>query len=94
METSTKFSTTELVLLISNAVISKLFLVYPSSFSALGASASILLALFTALLGLIFTLLLVRLCKSKKDITQIIPSKPIKILACIIFVLLFVCFKF
>ena len=90
METSTKFSTTELVLLISNAVISKLFLVYPSSFSALGASASILLALFTALLGLIFTLLLVRLCKSKKDITQIIPSKPIKILACIIFVLLFV----
>lgn len=90
METSTKFSTTELVLLISNIVISKLFLVYPSAFSALGATASIFLALFTSVLGLIFTLVLVKLYKTKKDITQIISGKVFKIIFSILFVVLFV----
>ncbi len=90
METSTKFSTTELVLLISNAVISKLFLVYPSTFSALGASATIILALFTAVLGLIFTNFLVKLYKSKTDISQIIQNKCIKISFSVITVILFV----
>ena len=84
METSTKFSNTEIVFLISNSVISKLFLVYPSVFSALGASASLLLAVVTALSGFPFAFLLCRLYK--KD-SQFIPKG--KILP-LLFIVLFI----
>ena len=85
METSTKFSNTEIVLLISNSIISKLFLVYPSAFSALGASASLLLATVTALLGFPFAMLLCNLCK--KDVSVIFKSKIMSLL----FIALFIC---
>lgn len=78
METSTKFSNTEVVFVITNSVISKLFLVYPSAFAALGASASIILALLTSALGLVFTFLTIRLYKTKTDITNLIHSKFLK----------------
>ena len=85
METSTKFSNTEIVLLISNSIITKLFLVYPSAFSALGASASLLLATVTALLGFPFAMLLCNLCK--KDVSVIFKSKIMSLL----FIALFIC---
>ena len=53
METSTKFSGTELIFTITNCIISKLFLTYPSSFSALGSSGSIMLAFFTVVAGFV-----------------------------------------
>ena len=84
METSTKFSNTEIVFLISNATISKLFLVYPSVFSALGASASLLLAVVTSVLGLPFAILLCNLCK--KDISSIHKSKILALLFSILFI--------
>lgn len=90
METSTKFSNTELVFVISNCVFSKLFLVYPSAFATLGATASILLALLTSASGFIFTLAVVWLYKSKTDISQMIRIKPFRILFSIIIILLFI----
>ncbi len=90
METSTKFSNTELVFVISNSVISKLFLVYPSAFAALGASASILLAFLTALEGLIFTIITAKLYKSKTDITQLTNNTFVKKVFALLLALLFV----
>lgn len=90
METSTKFSNTELVFVITNCVISKLFLVYPSAFATLGASASIILALLTSAIGLLFTIITVKLYKNKKDITQLINKKPFKICFSILVILLFI----
>ena len=84
METSTKFSNTEIVFLISNSIISKLFLVYPSVFSALGASASLLLAVVTSILGLPFAMLLCRLCK--KDVSVISKSKILSVILAILFI--------
>lgn len=90
METSTKFSNTELVFLISNCIFSKLFLVYPSAFSALGATASIILALFTSVLGFIFSIAVVWLYKSKADISHLITIRPVRICFLIIIILLFI----
>lgn len=91
METSTKFSSTELVFVISNAVISKLFLVYPSAFAALGASASIMLAVFTSVMGLIFTTATIYLYKNKKDdISNMINKKIFKIPFVILTIVLFI----
>ncbi len=90
METSTKFSNTELVFVITNCVISKLFLVYPSAFATLGASASIILALCTSAVGLLFTVITARLYKNKTDITRLICKKPVKIFFTILVVLLFI----
>ncbi len=89
METSTKFSNTELVFVIVNSVISKLFLVYPSAFATLGASASIILAVLTSVAGLIFTIITARLYNGKSDITQLIEKKPVKIIFTILVILLF-----
>ena len=74
----------------SNTVISKLFLVYPSAFSALGASASIILAFATALTGLIFTLITIFLYKKKADISQLIQSKIMRTIFLALAILLFV----
>ena len=90
METSTKFSNTELVFVISNSVISKLFLVYPSAFATLGASASIMLAVLTSVLGLLFTIITIRLYNKKINITQMINKKPIRICFSILAVILFI----
>ena len=91
METSSKFSSTELVFVISNAIISKLFIVYPSSFSALGASASILLALFTVIMGFLFTITAIYLYNNKKiDITNLIGNKNIKTIFVILITILFI----
>lgn len=90
METSTKFSNTELVFVISNSVISKLFLVYPSAFATLGASASIMLAVLTSVLGLLFTIITIRLYNKKINITQMINKKPIRICFSILTILLFI----
>lgn len=54
MERSTRFSNTQLTLVTVNCVIAKLFLIFPSSFSTLGGSAGILLAVYTCLLGGVF----------------------------------------
>lgn len=90
METSTKFSSTELVFVISNSVISKLFLVYPSAFAALGASASIILAVFTSIIGLLFTIATIYLYKNKKDdISHMIGKKIFKIPFVILTIALF-----
>lgn len=90
METTTKFSNTELIFFITNAVISKLFLVYPSAFAALGASASILLAILTAITGLIFTIITLCLYKKKVDILQLVDSKIIRTVFSIILIMVFV----
>lgn len=89
METSTRFSNTEITLVISNAIISKLFLVYPSAFAALGASAGIILALSTVFFGFIFTLVTLKLYKTKTDITELLPRKSLKIIFSIIIIALF-----
>lgn len=91
METSTKFSSTEIVFVISNLVISKLFLVYPSAFAALGASASLLLAVTTSAVGFLFMILFVRLLKSKPDISAIIKNRVLSIIFSILLISLFVC---
>lgn len=91
METSTKFSNTELVFVITNSIISKLFLVYPSAFSALGASASILLSIFTCVMGVLFTTVVIHLYKNKyADITNFINNKFFKIIFTILVIGLFV----
>ena len=90
METSTKFSNTELVFVTSNSVISKLFLVYPSAFAALGASASIILAGLTAITGLVFTIITICLYKKKFDILQIVETKFIRTVFSILLILLFI----
>lgn len=90
METSTKFSNTELVLVITNCTISKLFLVYPSAFAALGASASIILAILTSVLGLLFTIITCNLYKNKMDITRLINKRPLKICFSVLVILLFI----
>ena len=89
METSTRFSNTEITLVISNAIISKLFLVYPSAFAALGASAGIILALSTVFFGFVFTLVTLKLYKTKTDITELLPRKSLKIIFSIIIIALF-----
>lgn len=89
METSTKFSNTELVLIISNCVISKLFLVYPSAFAALGASASILLAVLTSVTGLVFTLITAFLYRKKEDISKMIENRFLRTVFLILLVVLF-----
>lgn len=91
METSTKFSSTELVFVASNSVISKLFLVYPSAFANLGASASILLAVFTAITGLLYTITTVYLYNNKKtDISDMTGSKFLKTMFVILVIALFI----
>ena len=90
METSTKFSNTELILFISNIVISKLFLVYPSSFAALGASATIMLAVLTAITGLIFTIITLCLYKKKVDILSLVGSKIIRTVFALLFITVFI----
>lgn len=90
METSTKFSNTELVFVISNSVISKLFLVYPSAFAALGASASIILAVLTSALGLIFTLITLHLYKNKSDISRMLTHKSARTFFSLLVILLFI----
>lgn len=90
METSTKFSNTELVFVTSNSVISKLFLVYPSAFAALGASASIILAVLTAVAGLVFTIITLCLYKKKVDISQLIGIKAIRTIFSILVIVLFI----
>ncbi|MEE1042882.1 MAG: GerAB/ArcD/ProY family transporter [Clostridia bacterium] len=91
METSTKFSNTELIFVIANSIISKLFLVYPSAFSALGASASILLSVFTCVMGLLFTLLVIYFYKNKKaDICDLINNKFFKTIFVVLVILLFI----
>ena len=91
METSTKFSNTEIIFVISNLVISKLFLVYPSAFAALGASASLLLAVTTSVAGLLFMILFARLLKNKPDISVIFKNKIPKTIFSILLISLFVC---
>lgn len=90
METSSKFSSTELVFVITNAVISKLFIVYPSAFSALGASASIILAIFTVIMGLLFTTAAIYLYKNKKtDISDAVGNKALKTVFIVLIIALF-----
>lgn len=91
METSTKFSNTEIVFVISNLVISKLFLVYPTAFAALGASASLLLAVITAVVGFVFMNLFVRLLKNKPDISSIFKSRALNITFSVLLISLFIC---
>ncbi|MBQ7953942.1 MAG: GerAB/ArcD/ProY family transporter [Clostridia bacterium] len=91
METSTKFSNTEIVFVISNLVISKLFLVYPSAFAALGASASLLLAVATSVVGFVFMILFGRLLKTKPDISAILKSKGLSMIFSILLISLFIC---
>ena len=75
METSTKFSGTELVLTVSNCIMSKLFLTYPASLSALASSASVLLAIFTVLAGFVLMAVTVWLYGNKReDITRLIKN--------------------
>ncbi len=90
METSSKFSNTELVFLTSNLIMSKLFLVYPTAFAALGASASIILAILTSLLGFVFLCITNRLYKKKKDIVNMLAGKRTKALVSVIIIMLFV----
>ena len=76
METSTSFSKTELALTVTNCVIAKLFLVYPSSFAASSASAGILAAAATAAVGGGVILLTSYLYEKKRtDISRIFKSK-------------------
>lgn len=89
METSTKFSTTELVLVTSNSVISKLFLVYPAAFATLGGSASILLSIMTVIAGFILTMVFVRLYNNRENSFLITGKKSAKICLWVVFILLF-----
>ena len=90
METSTKFSTAELTLTVTNCIISKMFLTYPSSFAKLASSASIILSLCTVLLGGLFFGAVTWLYGNRRHcITTIITNKYIRVGVTVIICALF-----
>ena len=90
METSTKFSTTELALTVTNCIISKMFLTYPSSFAKLASSASIILALCTVLLGGLFFGIILWLYGNRRScIISIITNKYVRMMVTVIICILF-----
>lgn len=91
METSTKFSGTELIFTVTNCIISKLFLTYPSSFSALGSSGSIMLAFFTVVAGFVLMGVTVYLYGNKReDITKLIKNHALRTATTFLIVLMLV----
>lgn len=91
METSTKFSGTELMLVVTNSIISKLFLTYPSAFSSLAASAGIILSLCTVVAGGILMVLTVYLYgKKREDITNILKNKACRYIITVIIIILLI----
>lgn len=90
LETSTTFSEKELATVVANCIISKLFLTYPSAFSALAGSGSVVLALATVLAGGLMVALTVKLYgKSRKGITDFIKGKTKKATFTAVAILLF-----
>lgn len=91
METSTKFSTAELTLTVTNCIISKMFLTYPASFAKLASSAGIILALCTVLLGGVFFGVVLWLYGNKRCcITSLITNRYVRTISTIIICVLFI----
>lgn len=90
METSTKFSTAELALTVTNCIISKMFLTYPSSFAKLAYSSGIILALCTVLLGGVFFGIIIWLYGNRRRcITALITNKYVRVVTTVIVCSLF-----
>ncbi len=85
METSTRFSKTELILVVSNCVISKLFLTYPGMFTTLSASSGIILSAVTVIFGWLFIGATAYLYgKRRTDITKMLKNKNFTNILCIL----------